>query len=442
MSRSKYKPKVALGSSNEVLTFKSRAEIERYVKKVNPYRTRSGSAIKGVVPEVVNYVTLMASGRGVKSKVTSEDVDEYFKNRIPVEYQQSGEYISEMVEGYQKEHGLPIKKVTQEELAFIRSKLVEKHSREKYFQLHIDKSVARGRNGELKTAFKGLVADENDDGSIEVNVVKENERYGGLIGDWYNKSKTLRIKDQFTTEGLRKILAGNVGVSQKLIDFLSEHGKEFLVIDGKHITERAYNRKIMDVSAQINEMVAQVYNPIIVGLSGEHLTVEDVDKDLFDKLDGRFGKWGVGNNTRDRLSQLFTQLKGKLTSHTTFRMYALIVQAILKNFDNLSDEQVESAVNKIYDNDWMPDDMGNLYIPQRLSGWIADVLGAFGVDDLVIGALQSSAFVEDGDSSTYEDIAYRKSHKAMSKMAVEQVSQDIMEQFGITPDGIYTVGGI
>lgn len=440
MSKSKYEPKEALWSSDELIEFKTRADVEKYVKKANPYRTSSGSAVKGVVSEVVNYVTLMALGRG--GKVTSEDVDEYFKDRIPVEYQQSGEYISEMVERYQKEYGLPIKKVTQEELTYIRSKIAVKHSREYYKPLDIAKSVARGRNGELKTAFKGLDANENDDGSITVNVVVSNERYGGLIGSWYNKSKTLRIKDQFTPEGLRKILAGNVGVSEKLIDFLSKHGKEFLVIDGKHITERAFNRKIVDVTAQINAMVAQVYDPIIVGLSGEHLTVEDVDKAFFDKLDERYGEWGVGNNTRDRLSRLFTQLKGKLTSHTTFRMYALVMQAVLQNIDKLSDEQVESAVDKIYANDWMPDDQDNLYIPQHLSGWIADVLGAFGVDDLVIGALQSTAFVEEGDSSTYEDIAYRKSHKAMSKMDVEQVSQEIMEQFGMTLDGTYTIGGI
>lgn len=440
MSKSKYKPKEALWHSDELIKFKTRADIEKYVKKANPYRTSSGSAIKGVVAEVVNYVTFMAVGSG--GTVTSEDVDNYFRERIPVEYQQSGEYISEMVKRYQKEYGLPIKKVTQEELAYIRSELAVSHSREKFRKLYIDKSVARGRNGELKTAFKGADVTENADGSIMVNVVLDNERYGGLIGSWYGKSKTLRIKDQFTPEGLRKILAGNVGVNEKLIDFLSKHGKEFLVIDGKHITERAYNRKIVDVSAQINAMVAQVYNPIIVGLSGEHLTVEDVDTALFDKLDGRFGEWGGGNNTRDRLSRLFTQLKGKLTSHTTFRMYALVVQAILQNIDNLSDEQVESAVNKIFDNNWMPDDIDNLYIPQHLSGWISDVLGAFGLDDMVIGALQSTAFVEEGDSSTYEDIAYRKSHKAMSKMEVEGFSKDIIEQFGITLEREYKIGGV
>lgn len=425
MSVSKYKPKVALGSSDEVLTFKSRADVEKYVKKVNPYRTRSGSAIKGVVAEVVNYVTLVAVD--LDREVTSADVDKYFRNFIPNSYQMSGEYISEIVSGYQKEQGVKSKKVSQEELTFIRERLKSKIERSPIEKLDIPKSEARKRDNSLKDSFKD--AEENKDGSVTVNVWVSKERFGGYIRALYDDSKKLRIKDQFKPERLRETLKGNVGISDDLIDYLSKRGLELATINGKPLTKRMAERKIWDMTTEINKLVSQVFDSVIVGLMGEHTSVEEVDSALMDKLDERLGEWGVGNETRDGYARFFQQFRDRVASHTTFHMYPLVVQAILQKMDSLSDDELKNALEQIYSKRLMPNKLDKFYTPQRLSGWISDVLDLFSVDKKVIGALQSTAFEEDGYSSLYENIAEREAHKPMTDIERDNAVKVILEMF-------------
>lgn len=425
MSISKYKPKVALGSSEGLIRFKSRADVEKYVKNVNPYRTRSGSAIKGVVAEVVNYVTLVAVDLG--REVTSEDVDKYFRNFIPNSYQMSGEYISEIVSEYQKEQGVKSKKVSQEELTFIRERLKSKIERSPIEKLDIPKSEARKRDNSLRDSFKG--AEENKDGSVTVNVWVSKERFGGYIRALYDDSKKLRIKDQFKPERLKETLKNNVGVSDELIDYLSKRGLELATINGKPLTKRMAERKIWDMTTEINKLVSQTFNSVIVGLMGEHLTVEEVDSSLRAKLDERFGEWGVGNTTRDGYARFFQQFRDRLASHTTFHMYPLVVQAILQKIDSLSDEELKNALEQIYDKKLMPNRLDKFYTPQRLSGWVSDVLDLFSVDKKVIGALQSTAFEEDGYSSLYENIAEREAHKPLTKIEVVDVGEEIWNMF-------------
>ena len=432
MSKSKYKPKVALGRSDDIINFKSRAEIEKYVKKVNPYRTRSGSAIKGVVSEVVNYLTVNAKKSG--RKVTSSAVDEYFKDIIPNSYQMSGEYISEMVALWQTEKGLPLKKVTQEELTFIREGLKDKVETSGGEMLDIPKSDARKKDNSLRASLKGAL--ENDDGSVTVNVWLYRGRLGRRIGLLWDKAQTLRIKDQFKPERLRETLKGIANVDDKLINYVSKHGVELSTIKGKPLTKRMVDRKIWDMSSEIQRIVRQVFNPAVVKLCGEYLTFEELESAFLDKADKRFGEWGTGNKTRDRVSKFFQKFKSRLHSHTTSKVFPLVLTAISGKMDSLDENELNKALDTIYDNKLLPAKYMDYYKPEQISAWVSKVLRAFSVDEETIGAVQSVAFEEVGDSSILEQFGasplftYDRSPELSEDELIE-----LGKEFGVNSEG-------
>lgn len=432
MSVSKYKPKVALGGSDEVLTFKSRAEIERYVKKINPYRTRSGGAVKGVVAEVVNFLTYSADGTGLK--VTSSDADEYFRNFIPNSYQQSGEYISEMVSLWQTEHGLSHKSVTQEELTFIRAGLKKKIETSRLEKLVIPKSDARTKDNSLRASLKG--AYEHEDGSVTVNVWMYKGKLGRRIGELWEKAQTSRIKDQFKPERLRETLKGIANVDDKLIDYISKHGVELATINGKPLTKRMVDRKIWDMSAEIKSIVRQVFNPVVVKLCGEHLTFADLESAFLDKADNLYGGWGEGNKVRDRISNFFQRFKLRLWKQTPAKVFPLVLKAILDQMGSLSAEDWNKTLDTIYDNKLLPEKSFDYYDAEAVSDWVLKVLREFSVDEETIGAIQSVAFEEVGDLSMLEQFGATPifEYERQPNLSEEQLIE-FAKEFAIDSEG-------
>ena len=421
---SKYKAKepINISSTNKVL--KSRKEIEDYVKKINPYK-RGKTSIQGVVQEVTNYF-MLERARDINNEVRTNDIDDYFRKTIPFAYQMSGEYISEIVQNYQKEKNIKQTKVSDEMMTYIRNELQyrramnEEMSRQ---EVQYTPFEAFDKKGNIK---KGLDVRVKDNGAVVADVYAKPERYGGYISLIYEKGTKLTPKAQLTESNIKGIYE-KMGIEatdeevKGVIDqikrdmFLEQGAKK--TVDTNKYSYRQYNRGIIDLTGVIKQTIynrrAKLDEDIMEQI-GKFKDMGDVIDDFDNYMEDFFAPKDVMSDGEIQILEdmkhdfivFVDEIHNGLIGHTTERMIPLIYHELKIGMNTMTQKELNEVLIEVYDSGQNPDNVYMYYEPEILSEWIHKILPKFHVPSTMVNMLSSECFNETR-ADVYESVRKR-----------------------------------
>lgn len=421
---SKYKAKepINISSTNKVL--KSRKEIEDYVKKINPYK-RGKTSIQGVVQEVTNYF-MLERARDINNEVRTNDIDDYFRKTIPFAYQMSGEYISEIVQNYQKEKNIKQTKVSDEMMTYIRNELQyrramnEEMSRQ---EVQYTPFEAFDKKGNIK---KGLDVRVKDNGAVVADVYAKPERYGGYISLLYEQGTKLTPKAQLTESNIKGIYE-KMGIEatdeevKGVIDqikrdmFLEQGAKK--TVDTNKYSYRQYNRGIIDLTGVIKQTIynrrAKLDEDIMEQI-GKFKDMGDVIDDFDNYMEDFFAPKDVMSDGEIQILEdmkhdfivFVDEIHNGLIGHTTERMIPLIYHELKIGMNTMTQKELNEVLIEVYDSGQNPDNVYMYYEPEILSEWIHKILPKFHVPSTMVNMLSSECFNETR-ADVYESVRKR-----------------------------------
>lgn len=421
---SKYKAKepINISSTNKVL--KSRKEIEDYVKKINPYK-RGKTSIQGVVQEVTNYF-MLERARDINNEVRTNDIDDYFRKTIPFAYQMSGEYITDIVQNYQKEKNIKQTKVSDEMMTYIRNELQyrramnEEMSRQ---EVQYTQFEAFDKKGNIK---KGLDVRVKDNGAVVADVYAKPERYGGYISLLYEQGTKLTPKAQLTESNIKGIYE-KMGIEatdeevKGVIDqikrdmFLEQGAKK--TADTNKYSYRQYNRGIIDLTGVIKQTIynrrAKLDEDIMEQI-GKFKDMGDVIDDFDNYTEDFFtpkdvmtdGEIQILEDMKHDFNVFIGEIHNNLIGHTTERMIPLIYHALKIGMNTMTQKELNEVLIEVYDSGQNPDNVYMYYEPEILSDWIHKILPKFHVPSSTVNSLSAECFNETR-ADVYESVRKR-----------------------------------
>ena len=370
-------------------------ELAKYVKSVNPYK-----GVAGVVNEVTSslYPKIAAGGA-----IAPKAVEDYFENNIPYSVQMSSAYIQEMVKQYRAEQGLKPAKASDEAVAYIRTKLRERFLPQKtevtVLGLADLAKVVDKKTGQVKGYANAI-----KDGRLAVKSYSNTEYIGGKIKYLYEDSQKYNRAAQFRRENVERILTEHgVTPTEDVINYITTEFKRQVMDELRSANSTAdrtkpprafirgiedYGDKIAVAALQRKQKPSPTVDADFLESIGDDVTVGDVEKNFSGYIaeKGEKAKWLL-NTLRD---SLWKALGGR----TTERMIPYILAAIQEGTKTKTGEEIAEAVEGIFADRLAPASYDQIYLPEKLAGWVYKVLPRLWVPEGMVITIYSDCFNE------------------------------------------------
>lgn len=401
MAESKYKggfghkqAKTPAKKQKPMMTYE---ELAKYVKSVNPYK-----GVAGVVNEVTSSLyPKIAAGGAIAPKAVSD----YFENNIPYSVQMSSAYIQEMVKQYRAEQGLKPAKASDEAVAYIRNKLRAtflplKEEVTAVSPLDYSKMVNK-KTGQLEVKD---YAKAHKDGFPAVTGYSQTEYIGGKIKYLYADSQKYNRAAQFRRENVERILTEHgVTPTEDVINYITTEFKRQVMdeLRSANITAdrtkppRAFIRGIEDyggrmalAAVQMQQKLSPTVDADFLESIGDDVTFGDVEKNFSGYITDK------GVKAEYLLNTLRDSLRRALGGRTTERMIPYILAAIQEGTKTKTGEEIAEAVEGIFADRLAPASYDQIYLPEKLAGWVYKVLPRLWVPEGMVVTIYSDCFNE------------------------------------------------
>lgn len=397
MAESKYKGgfghKQAKTPAKKQKPMQSYEELTKYVKSVNPYK-----GVSGVVDEVVGSLYPKIA---VGSAVTPKEVADYFENNIPYSVQMSGAYIQEMVKQYRAEQGLKPAKASDEAVAYIRTKLRERVLPQKEevtaVKLTDLSQLVDKKTGEFKA--KAFI-----DKLPAVTGYSKTEYIGGKIKYLYEDSQKYNRAAQFRRENVVKTLTEHgIKPTDEVINYITTEFKRQVMDELRSANStadrtkppRAFIRGVEDYSGRIAVAAVQMQQKLTPTMDadflesiGDNVTFGDVERDFSGYITEK------GEKAEYLLNTLRDSLRRALGGRTTERMIPYILAAIQEGTKTKTGEEIAEAVEGIFADRLAPASYDQIYLPEKLAGWVYKVLPLLWVPEGMVVTIYSECYNE------------------------------------------------
>ena len=399
MAESKYKggfgQKQAKTPAKKQKPMTTYEELAKYVKSVNPYK-----GVAGVVDEVAGSLyPKIAVGGAIAPKAVAD----YFENNIPYSVQMSSAYIQEMVKQYRAEQGLKPAKASDEAVAYIRTKLRERFLPQKN-EVTVLGVADLAKVVDKKTGQVKGYANAIKNGRLAVKGYGKTEFIGGKIKYLYADSQKYNRAAQFRRENVVKTLTEHgLKPTDEVINYITTEFKRQVMDELRSANStvdrtkppRAFIRGVEDYSGRIAVAAVQMQQKLTPTMDadflesiGDNVTFGDVERDFSGYITEK------GEKAEYLLNTLRDSLRRALGGRTTERMIPYILAAIQEGTKTKTGEEIAEAVEGIFADRLAPASYDQIYLPEKLSGWVYKVLPRLWVPEGMVVTIYSECYNE------------------------------------------------